>query len=307
VPAAASGMNVILPPALGSDTIEYVSGSPLASVALALPSMIPSLNVSVGLTVIGPVGARGAAAPVSSRRTAPTCTQAIGESTGAAGAFPVNGLKIPSTALTSTARTLGVVVALGVAGTVATRALGVAGTVATRTLGVAGTVATRALGLTTLVGLADLDTVATAGDTAALELGVEEFAEGVWSADLLDAAEPVKPPVFVTAAEALDDVDETVLCAPDCATALRLSFDRCFSASELAPAPDEVDAPGSADVADFAVVESPDEFEEAGWAPATPAPAKAAAPTPRATASPPIRPIYMEARMAFSRFADQSP
>ncbi len=224
------------------------------------------------------------------------------------------GLKIPSTVLASTARTLGVAVALGVAGTVATRALGVAGTVAVA-LGVASAVATRVVGLTALLGLAAFDTVATAGDTPALELGVEEFAEGVLSADLLDAAELVKPPAFGAAAEALD---EAVLCAPDCVTALRLSFDRCFRASELAPAPNEVDAP--ADVADFAVVESPDElpaevpdeFEEAGWAPATPAPAKAAAPTPRATASPPIRPIYVEARyvearMAFSRLADQSP
>jgi hypothetical protein len=220
----------------------------------------------------------------------------------------VFGLKIPSTVLASTARTLGVAVGLGVAGTVATRALGVAGTVAVA-LGVASAVATRALGLTALLGLAAFDTVATDGDTAALELGVDEFTEGVLSADLLDAAELVKPPAF-GAAEALD---EAVLCAPEGVAALWLSFDRCFRASELAPAPDEVDAP--ADVADFAVVESPDElpaevpdeFEEAGWAPATPAPAKAAAPTPRATASPPIRPIYVEARMAFSRFADQSP
>jgi hypothetical protein len=37
----------------------YVSGSPLASVALALPRTIASLNVSVGLTVIGFVRAAG--------------------------------------------------------------------------------------------------------------------------------------------------------------------------------------------------------------------------------------------------------
>lgn len=48
-----------------------------------------------------------------------------------------------------------------------------------------------------------------------------------------------------------------------------------------------------------------DEFEEPVWATATPQPMKIAAPTPSATASPPIRPTYIEAPIAFSR-VDQS-
>jgi hypothetical protein len=48
-----------------------------------------------------------------------------------------------------------------------------------------------------------------------------------------------------------------------------------------------------------------DEFEEPVWATATPQPMNAAAPTPSATASPPIRPTYIEAPIAFSQ-VDQS-
>jgi hypothetical protein len=50
-----------------------------------------------------------------------------------------------------------------------------------------------------------------------------------------------------------------------------------------------------------------DEFEEPVCAIAAPQPTKIAAPTPSATASPPIRPTYIEAPMAFSRVEDQSP
>jgi hypothetical protein len=46
--------------------------------------------------------------------------------------------------------------------------------------------------------------------------------------------------------------------------------------------------------------DEPDEFEEAGWAQAIPQLVKTAAPTPKATASPPIRPTYLEAFIAFS-------
>src|SRR5215208_5010448 len=63
----------------------------------------------------------------------------------------------------------------------------------------------------------------------------------------------------------------------------------------LAEEPDEPDAlPVPAPLAD-----EPDESEEAGWAQAMPLPVKTAAPTPRATARPPIRPIYLEAFIAF--------
>ena len=44
---------MIFPPWLGEDTMVYVSGSPLASDALALPRTIASPNVSVGWTVMG--------------------------------------------------------------------------------------------------------------------------------------------------------------------------------------------------------------------------------------------------------------
>jgi hypothetical protein len=47
------------------------------------------------------------------------------------------------------------------------------------------------------------------------------------------------------------------------------------------------------------LVDEPDESEEAGWAQAIPQFVKTAAPTPKATASPPIRPIYLEAFIAF--------
>src|ERR1700723_2519860 len=99
-------MKVIFPPALGLDTIVYVSASPLASVALALPSIIPSLNVSVGLTVIGLVGARLGRASEVSRRAAASCTHDAGVSTGAAGVLPLMGLKIASSTLATTVKTL---------------------------------------------------------------------------------------------------------------------------------------------------------------------------------------------------------
>src|SRR5262245_17850743 len=62
-------------------------------------------------------------------------------------------------------------------------------------------------------------------------------------------------------------------------------------------------ATASAVDADFgpAPTLSPDEFDAAGEAIATPQPMKAAAPMPSATASPPMRPIYLEAPMASSR------
>src|SRR5262245_7779818 len=81
--------------------------------------MIPSLNVSVGLTEIGLVDGILTAAPVMSRRAAASCTHGVGESDGATGALPLVGFKIPSTTVTRTVRMLGV--ALGVVGLVAAR------------------------------------------------------------------------------------------------------------------------------------------------------------------------------------------
>jgi hypothetical protein len=50
-----------------------------------------------------------------------------------------------------------------------------------------------------------------------------------------------------------------------------------------------------------------DEVDAAGAATATPQPTNAAAPTPSATASPPIRPTYLEAPIAFSCVDDAPP
>jgi hypothetical protein len=48
------------------------------------------------------------------------------------------------------------------------------------------------------------------------------------------------------------------------------------------------------------LADEPDESEEGGLAQAIPLFVKTAAPTPKATASPPIRPIYLEAFITFS-------
>jgi hypothetical protein len=76
--------------------------------------------------------------------------------------------------------------------------------------------------------------------------------------------------------------------------------------------PESVDEPAVLAVSDLApVVELPagefEESDEAGAATAIPQPMKAAAPTPSATASPPIRPTYPEAPIALSRVDDDHP
>ena len=72
--------------------------------------------------------------------------------------------------------------------------------------------------------------------------------------------------------------------------------------------PESVDELAAVDVFGSELVSElpPDEFDEAGAATATPQPMRAAAPTPSATASPPIRPIYLEAPTTTSR-ADGHP
>jgi hypothetical protein len=111
---------------------------------------VPRLLKSVlGLTVDGLGGSRLTAAPESSRRTAASCTQAVGGSTGGAvGAFPANGL---NSSLITLARTVeivgGGVAVLGAAGCTATNAgvlwaldsvEAVAAVAGTTTLGVEG-------------------------------------------------------------------------------------------------------------------------------------------------------------------------
>jgi hypothetical protein len=56
-----------------------------------------------------------------------------------------------------------------------------------------------------------------------------------------------------------------------------------------------------------APVDDSDVFEETGSAHATPWPVNTAAPTPRATASPPIRPMYLEEFMTSPRVGDDCP
>jgi hypothetical protein len=78
---------------------------------------------------------------------------------------------------------------------------------------------------------------------------------------------------------------------------------------EVVDDPEAVDEPAPLEASGLVPVpelpaDEVDELEEAGAATATPQPMKAAAPTPSATASPPIRPIYLAAPIAFSRVDD---
>jgi hypothetical protein len=87
------------------------------------------------------------------------------------------------------------------------------------------------------------------------------------------------PPVDVEAALDPDEVEVCVLVAEPVGVFADLGAD-----ARLVPEP---------------LADEPDESEEAGWAQATPQFVKTAAPTPKATASPPIRPIYLAAFIGF--------
>jgi hypothetical protein len=190
---------VIFPPWLGSDTMVKASGNPLESVALAAPSMIPSLNVSVGLTVIGPAGSRLTAAPESSRRTAASCTHVLGESAGAGGAFPANGFNTPLIKLARMVKMLG------------------GGGAA---LAVAGCIVTTASGATDVLSAAvdtddGVDTVVAFGDTGALGVDTKVFVDGVFTTTWLAATASLGPALSVPVGEepgefapTLADVDD---------------------------------------------------------------------------------------------------
>jgi hypothetical protein len=59
------------------------------------------------------------------------------------------------------------------------------------------------------------------------------------------------------------------------------------------------DLPADSRLVSESLEAEPDESEEAGWAEAIPQFVKTAAPTPKATASPPIRPIFLAAFISF--------
>lgn len=272
--------------------------------------MIPSLNMSVGLTVIGPAGSRLTAAPESSRRTAASCTQDVGESTGAAGAFPADGF---NTSLITVARMV--------------KRLGGGGVA----LGVVGCTVTSAFGVTTAlfaVGTDDsVDTVVAVVDTAARGVDTNALAEGVLTATWLGATLLLGPVAVWEGlgefAPALADLDDDrprpdVLCvgaSSDCpAPAVPALPDvlELFSAPPVLTttpgeadvvAPVDVEAAVDPDPVDVGVLvedpvevfadpepvdepvvlevlvappvpeplaDEPDEFEEAGWAHASP-------------------------------------
>jgi len=132
--------------------------------------MIPSLNVSVGLTVIGPVGARLTAASEISRRAAAVSTHDVGGSRGAAGALRLAEFSISSTTMARTVKTLGGSGALGVVGLIATRAFGATGV---------------------LTEANAFDRVVTAGEVASLGFDEEASVERVFAET--SSATPVLP------------------------------------------------------------------------------------------------------------------
>jgi hypothetical protein len=92
-----------------------------------------------------------------------------------------------------------------------------------------------------------------------------------------------------------------------------LSSDGASDADDPGPAdvadPELLDEPAVSEGPDLSPVVAPpwdesDGFEDAGSAHATPWPVNTAAPTPRATASPPIRPMYLEEFTASPRVGD---
>ena len=140
---------------------------------MALPSMIPSLNVSVGLTVIGPVEAGLAAAVVISRRAAASWTHEVGESNGAAGALRWVGSKTPSTTPTRTVTILGV--ALVACGLVVAR-LGATGVLP-------GSDVVTALGLDSAASMEDVfaETPPAGSVVGDAELGVADVVDETWA------------------------------------------------------------------------------------------------------------------------------
>jgi hypothetical protein len=130
----------------------------------------------------------------------------VGGSTGTAGAFPANGF---NTSLITLARTLGGGVAA---------------------LGVAGRIVTSACGVTTVLFTVDadhrVDTVVTAGDTAALGFDSKVVAEGVFTTTLLAPTVLLGPALSVAAGEEPGEFVSTladmaaVFPNPDCVAAV---------------------------------------------------------------------------------------